>query len=190
MPDGHRRARRAALSRRFLSGVAVGLALAAIAVGVVVLISNSPTKPARPPSPPAPGIDMSRASGVACGTPVAPGAGHPNTLLSEVFNVHDATGTAYVVGWQIDPFRGTRRTYRFGIPGDILALEPATGGPPLGFGTGTVTFRASSEAGTVDAVIKLKTGRSLTVWGSWHCVVAATSIPPTTTTPLPTNSVN
>jgi len=157
----------------------VGLALAGIVVGVVVLTSSSPKKPAPPPSP-APGIDMSRATGLACGAPVAPGAGHPNPLLSQVFNVHDATGTAYVVGWQIDPFRGTRRSYRFGTPGNLLALEPATGGPPLGYGTGTVTFGASPEAGTVDAVITRKTGRSLTVRGSWRCVSVATSIPPTT----------
>jgi hypothetical protein len=185
LPNGHARAPRAALSKRFLAGVMVGVVLAGIGVGVGVAVSSSKstTPPAHPVSH-APGIDMSQATGFACGAPVAPGAGHPESLLSQVFDAHDAGGTAYVVGWQIVPFRGVRRSYRFGSPGNLLALQPATGGTPLGYGTGTVTYGASTVAGTIDAVVKLKTGKSLTLRGSWRCVSSPTATTQATATTL------
>lgn len=185
MPEGQGGARRAALSKRFLAGVAVGVALAGIAALALVLVNSDGTSGPKTPAQsttPASGIDMSRATGFACGAPVAPGPGHPDTLLSQVFNVRDKAGQPYVVGWQIVPFRGVGRSYRFGTPGNLIALEPSTGGAPLGYGKGTVTFRTSAEAGTVDAVITLKAGGSLTVSGSWRCTATSS------TTTLPTAS--
>ncbi len=192
MPDGrHAGPRRAAFSKRFLAGVGVGVVLAGIGVGVGIAVSSKKSTPPAHPASRAAGIDMSQATGFACGAPVAPGPGHPDTLLSQVFHAHNASGTAYVVGWQIVPFRGTGRSYRFGAPGNLLALQPSTGGPPLGYGTGTVTFGSSSFAGTVDAVVKLKTGTSLTLHGSWRCVVGpTTSTPGASTTPAPTGPVS
>ncbi|HVC70016.1 MAG TPA: hypothetical protein VNC61_07090 [Acidimicrobiales bacterium] len=178
MPDGQGERRRAAFSKRFLAGVAVGVVLAGIGVGVGVGVTSGHSTPTTTAPARAPGIDMSRATGFACGAPVPPGPGHPQTLLSQVFNASGAGGTAYIVGWQIVPFRGTRRSYQFGVPGNLLALQPATGGPPLGYGKGTVTYGPSTDAGTINAVVTLKTGKAVTLQGLWHCVAT----PGTTTT--------
>jgi hypothetical protein len=61
------------------------------------------------------------------------------------------------------------RTYVFGTGGDLIALQPATGGRPLGYGTGTVTFAAGADRGTISAVIKLQGARTVSIAGSWHC---------------------
>lgn len=115
-------------------------------------------------------IDMSKAIGSSCRAPVHPGRGHPDTLVSQLFNVRDNRRTAYLLGWQIVPYQGAH-TYDFGTGGNLLALEPPTGGKPLGFGSGTVTFSGSGDAGTVHALVKLRAGGSLSIKGSWVCSV-------------------
>jgi hypothetical protein len=98
--------------------------------------------------------------------PVHPGRGHPDTLVSQIFNVRDNQRNPYLVGWQIVPYQGAR-TYSFGTGGNLLALEPPTGGKPLGFGIGTVTFSGNADAGTVHALVKLRAGGTLNVTGNW-----------------------
>jgi hypothetical protein len=115
-------------------------------------------------------INMSTATGVTCGPPVAPGPAHPDTTLAQLFNVQDNRHTGYLLGWQIVPYNGIG-TYAF-KSGDILALEPPTGGRPLGFGSGTVTFDAGAVSGSVQAVVKLTAGGTVSVGGHWNCVVA------------------
>jgi hypothetical protein len=125
---------------------------------------------------------MSQATGVVCGPPAAPGPGHPDPLLSQLFNVRDgARSSSYLLGWQIVPFHGAGRSYRLGAGGNLLALEPPTGGRPVGFGKGTVTFGRNSEAGAVNAVVTLTAGGTISIGGSWTCVVASsttTTVPP------------
>jgi hypothetical protein len=113
-------------------------------------------------------IDMAKATGTSCRPPVSPGKGHPDTLLSQVFSVSDSHRTTYLLGWQIVPYKGAR-TYAFGAAGNLLALEPPTGGRPLGFGSGTVTFTGKAVAGTVHATVRLTAGGSVTVTGKWAC---------------------
>lgn len=120
-------------------------------------------------------IDMTKATGASCRSPVPPGPGHRDTLLSQIFNVRDGQRTAYLLGWQIVPYRGAR-TYIFGTAGNLLALEPPTGGRPLGFGSGTVTFSGNADAGTVHALVRLSAGGTLSVAGNWVC--AAPRQPP------------
>jgi len=117
-------------------------------------------------------IDMTKATGTSCRPPVSPGKGHPDTLLSQVFNVSDSRRTTYLLGWQIVPYQGAR-TYSFGAAGNLLALEPPTGGRPLGFGTGTVTFSGKAGAGTVHATVRLRAGGTVTVKGNWACLTPA-----------------
>ena len=113
-------------------------------------------------------IDMSQATGETCKPPAAPGPGHPDVVLAQVFRARAATGTSYLLGWQIVPYRGLG-TYTLGKAGNLMALEPPAGGRPLGFGKGTVTFIGSYDAGTVDARVALSGGRTLRVGGTWAC---------------------
>ncbi len=117
-------------------------------------------------------IDMNLATGVECRPPAAPGPAHPDRVLAQLFNVHDGHHSAYLLGWQIVPWRGPG-TYKFATAGDLLALEPPAGGQPLGFGKGTVTFFGGSDSGTVHAVVALKSGATLKVDGTWICATAA-----------------
>jgi hypothetical protein len=115
-------------------------------------------------------INMTKATGVTCGPPVGPGPAHPDTVLAQLFNVQDNRHTAYLLGWQIVPYNGIG-TYAF-TSGNILALEPPTGGRPVGFGTGSVTFDGDATTGTVQALVKLTAGGTLSVDGHWTCSVA------------------
>lgn len=154
--------------------------IGAVVSGIAVALIVRPGGTTKTPPGTTRAIDMTAATGVSCGAPVAPGPAHPDTLLSQIFNVSAARAT-YTLGWQIVPFRGADRSYRFATGGNILALEPAIGGRPVGFGTGTVTFGTNPDAGTIDAVITLKSGGSLTVTGRWRCLNGST-----TTTLAPT----
>lgn len=113
-------------------------------------------------------VDMTGAKGVVCRPPVAPGPGHRDRLVSELFNVRDGQRT-YLLGWQVVPYRGPG-TYTLADSGNMLALEPATGGAPLGFGKGTLTFFGTADSGTVHAVVSLHSGGSLRIQGPWICV--------------------
>lgn len=164
----------AASSWKLIVAFAAGAALAAIAATVIVTSGGSAPEPAVAHSV-GPVIDMSGAVGVDCGPPAAPGLGHPDPLLAQDFTVHDSAGHAYTLGWEIVPYRGTARSYRFGASGNLLALEPVTGGRPVGYGSGTVTFGATSTVGKIKAVITLNAGGSLTVGGSWTCTTGASA---------------
>jgi hypothetical protein len=162
-----------------------GAIVAGIAVDVIVTPGGT-TKP-NPKSTPiaAGGIDMSKAIGVVCGPPAAPGPGHPDPLLSQLFNVQDPTRSSYLLGWQIVPFHGAGRSYRFGTGGNLLALEPPTGGDPVGFGKGTVTFGHNADSGAVNAVVTLTAGGKIAIGGTWTCVVPSSTPTTTTTAPPP-----
>jgi hypothetical protein len=183
LPDPDGPGRRPALAWKLVAAFAAGALVAGIAVAVLVGSHGSTTP--RPKHIDASAIAMGDATGATCGPVAAPGVGHPDPLLSQLFNVHDGAGTAYLLGWQIVPFRGSGRTYRFGTGGNLLALEPPTGGRPVGFGQGTVTFTGSADAGTIDAVLKLTAGGSLTVGGSWTCATgtSASTVVPTSAPP-------
>lgn len=154
---------------------ATGALVAGIAVAVIVGSGTTTTAP-----PAGPDINMSMATGLSCTLPVPPGPAHPDVVLSQLFSVR-AGKVPYTLGWTIVPFKTAVRTYRFGTAGAILALEPATGGRPVGYGKGTVTFNRQPDAGTIDAVITLKAGAPLTVRGSWTCAVGVST--GTTSTP-------
>jgi hypothetical protein len=113
-------------------------------------------------------VDMRQAKGELCQPPVAPGPGHPKRLVYELFNVNVGRNTQYLLGWQIVPWHGVG-TYNFATSGNLLAIEPATGGRPLGYGQGTVQFKDDAQAGTVAAVVPLKSGGALRVSGPWTC---------------------
>ena len=158
-----------------------GLVVAGAVAAVIVSTHHSTKSPAVVHAP-APAIDMTNAVGVDCGPPVAPGLGHPDPLLAQDFTVAAAHGS-YTLGWEIVPYRGAKRSYSLGTSGNLLALEPATGGRPVGYGKGIVTFGATSASGTVTAVVTLNAGGSLTVGGSWSCKIAP--LPTTTATSAP-----
>ena len=162
-----------------LAVLAGAVALVGAGVGVGVSL-HGPARAARGPAQ-VPGrghalgaaaIDMSQATGVECRPPVAPGPAHPDRVLAQLFNVRDGRHSAYLLGWQIVPYRGPG-TYKFATAGNLLALQPPAGGRPLGFGKGTVTFFGGSESGTVDAAVALKSGATLKVDGTWICATAA-----------------
>ena len=115
-------------------------------------------------------IDMAKATGVGCKPPIAPGKGHPQVVVARVFNAQDSKSVAYMVGWQVVPYDGPNRTYKLDPTDNLLALQPATGGAPLGYGAGTVTFANSADSGTIDATVALKMGGTVAVTGAWHCV--------------------
>lgn len=92
----------------------------------------------------------------------ASGPARPQRVLAQIFNVSDGDHTAYLLGWQILPYRGAG-TYDFASGGNLLALRPPTSGRPLGYGKGTVTFVGNSHAGTVNAVVALKSAANLSV---------------------------
>jgi hypothetical protein len=175
LPDQETEASRPRLAWKIIAALVVGAVVSGIAVALIV----RPGSPTKVPSEPTRAIDMTTATGVSCGAPVAPGPAHPNTLLSQIFNVRSSR-TTYTLGWQIVPFQGADRSYRFATGGNLLALEPAIGGRPVGFGTGTVTFGANTGTGTIDAVITMRSGGSLTVSGRWRCQSESS-----TTTPAP-----
>jgi hypothetical protein len=154
--------------------------IGALASGIAVALIVRPGSSKKAPPAASRAIDMAAAVGVSCGAPVAPGPAHPDPLLSQIFTVR-AAKTTYTLGWQIVPFQGAGRTYRFATGGNLLALEPTIGGRPVGFGRGTVTFGAKTDAGTIDAVITLKSGGSLSVTGRWRCLNESS----TTTTVVP-----
>jgi hypothetical protein len=116
-----------------------------------------------------PSIDLSTAKSLDCKDPSPAGAQHPDAVLARLFTVTDQTHTAYTLGWQIVPYGGPARTYQFGKAGNLLALEPAAGGRPLGYGSGTVTIAATPDTGSINASIALKAGGSLAVRGTWRC---------------------
>jgi hypothetical protein len=154
-----------------------GAAVAGVAVGLTVGGGSG-----KAPTASSEGIDMRTAVSVDCGTPVAPGPEHPDALLAQIFNVHTTRG-AYTLGWQIIPFHGASRTYRFATAGNILALEPLTGGKPVGYGKGSITFGPTTESGTISAVITLKHAGTLDVGGPWRCSAPVASSTPTTAAP-------
>ena len=154
---------------------------AAVSGTVVALVSRSGSGTA-PPGRAATTIAMGRATALDCGQPVAPGTAHPEPILSELFSV-GAGAKTYTLGWQIIPFRGAARTYTFGQGGNLLALEPETGGRPLGYGTGTLTFGATTEKGTIEATVALRAGGSVAVRGSWDCTHVNTPSSSVPTTP-------
>lgn len=141
--------------------------------------STSATKPSAEGK--APAIDMSKATSAGCKPATGPGPAHPDPLVARVFHVSDAVDAPYLLGWQIVPYRGASRSYAFGTGGNVLALQPAAGGRPLGYATGTVTFGRDADAGSIDAVITLKDKRTVSITGSWHCA-AQTS--PTVAVPV------
>jgi hypothetical protein len=157
--------------------------LPAILAGAVVVIvvgvvagnalrgSQTGASPGSSPTPAATyAINMSAATGVTCGPAVGPGPAHPDTVLAQLFNVQDNRHTAYLLGWQIVPYNGIG-TYSF-KSGNILALEPPTGGRPLGFGTGTVSFDGQAASGSVQALVTLTAGGTVSIDGHWNCTVA------------------
>jgi hypothetical protein len=152
---------------------AAGLLLlgAGLAVGATWLGKAGRASPARATRPGAgnvPVIEMNQATAVACRPPVAPGPGHPDPLLSQEFNVADDAHSPYLLGWQILPYRGAG-TYKLATAGNLLALEPATGGRPVGYGSGTVTISQNPASGSVHALVALKSGGKLGVEGFWTC---------------------
>ena len=166
MPDEIGGGGRSRLAWKLVAAFVIGAVVSGIAVALIVRPGSS-TK--APPATASRAIDMAAAVAVSCGAPVAPGPAHPDPLLSQIFTVK-AAKTTYTLGWQIVPFQGAARTYRFATGGNLLALEPTIGGRPVGFGTGTVTFGAKTDAGSIDAVITLKSGGSLSVTGRWRCL--------------------
>jgi hypothetical protein len=124
---------------------------------------------------------MAKATGVTCGPPVPPGPAHPSPVLAQIFNVEDSAHKTYLLGWQIVPYNGIG-TYTFQASGNIVALEPPAGGRPLGFGTGSVTFSGGADTGTVQALVKLDAGGTVSIAGAWTCTVAGQ------TEPTPTGS--
>jgi hypothetical protein len=117
-------------------------------------------------------IEMSQATGRACQPPAPPGPGHPDPVLTQIFNVQSGSHTPYLLGWQIVPYRGSG-TYTFGAAGNILALQPPAGGHSLGFGTGTITVAGTSQSGSISARVKLVAGGTLSVEGNWECTADA-----------------
>jgi hypothetical protein len=182
LPDPRHGGRRRASAWKLVAAFAAGALIAGIAVALLVGQGRSTTPKPTPTVGSSSDIAMADATGASCRPPVAPGPGHPSTLLSELFNVH-AGSTAYLLGWQVLPFSGDGRTYRFGSAGNLLALEPPTGGTPVGYGKGTVTVGSSPEVGTIDATVTLKSGKTLAVQGAWSCTVPTT---PSSTVVSPT----
>lgn len=113
-------------------------------------------------------IDMHRAVPKLCRGPVAPGNGHPQVVLSQMFNVTDDVAAPYLLGWQLVPYHGAG-AYRLGTGGNLMALEPPSSGAPLGFATGTLIVGANGTSGVVDASVKLATGAVVRVSGPWSC---------------------
>jgi hypothetical protein len=141
----------------------------AVGIGIGVVATRALTRSHGTTSPHAAAINMDRGTGVSCSPPVPPGPGHPARLLSQVFSVVSSQGIHYTLGWQLVPFLGPRRGYRLGRSGNLLALEPATGGLPLGYGMGTITLGTTFDQGTIDATVELKHGGAIPVSGTWHC---------------------
>jgi hypothetical protein len=153
------------------TGAAVGLALRS-SNGAGTRNDQASNARSGAPTAPVPVIDMHNASPEACGGPVAPGTGHPDTTLSQIFHVTDSTNVRYLLGWQVAPYNGAR-SYALNDRGAFLALEPPTSGTPLGFGKGTLTIAGNGTSGSVDALVKLKNGGTMVhVTGSWSCAHA------------------
>ena len=172
MSDGNRLRETVWWRRTIMAGAGLLLLGAGLVVGATWLGKAGPASPAgqrRPATGNVPVIEMNQATAVACQPPVAPGPGHPDPLLSQEFHVADPSHSTYLLGWQILPYRGAG-TYKLATSGNLLALEPATGGSPLGYGSGTVTISGNPASGSVHASVALKSGKSLGVEGSWTCV--------------------
>jgi hypothetical protein len=114
-------------------------------------------------------LDVGSARTLSCPAAIPAAKGHPEAVLTRIFAARGPKHASYTLGWQLVPFRGTARTYRLGHDGNLLALQPDGGGKPLGYGTGTVTVSGDPRAGTIDAVVKLTSGHTLTVRGPWRC---------------------
>ena len=156
---------------------------AAAVLSVVLVISGfggawlARSRPARISSNPAPAsrrtttahvIDMRRSIPRLCSGPVAPGTGHPQAVLSQMFRVTDDAASSYLLGWQLVPYHGAG-VYRLGTGGNLLALEPSESGAPLGFATGTLRVDADGTAGVVNASVRLAKGGAMRVSGTWSC---------------------
>jgi hypothetical protein len=114
-------------------------------------------------------IDVQHAEPATCPTPISPGKGHADPVLTMTLHVIDNKHNRYLLGWQIVPYRGPR-TYTLDQKGGaLLALEPATTGTPLGFGTGTLTVAANSTNGSIDATVPLIGGGTARIAGRWQC---------------------
>jgi hypothetical protein len=173
--SGH--ARRTGVGRRALLlalSVAVGVA------GTLAVVHLFPDRTSAPTSATVPSgitndmaIDMSGATATACPAPVRPGAAHPQTVLSQVFTVHDEQHRAYTLGWEIIPYRGPNHTYRLGQAGNLLALESASGGSLLGYGSGMLTVGPAYDTGSVRATVTLADDTVVPVTGAWHCRVGS-----------------
>lgn len=144
-------------------GVLAGLALRSSDLSP----SAARTAGANKPTPGAV-VNLTQATARACAPPVPPGPGHPDPVLSQLFSVRSGSNAAYLLGWQIVPYRGAG-TYTLGKDGNLLALQPPAGGQTLGFGTGTITVAGTPQTGSVSAVIKLSAGGTLRVTGNWTC---------------------
>jgi hypothetical protein len=160
-------------TRRLAVPAAVLGAFALVGVGVTLGTTlhsgtGSPPRHRTSPQHAAPAIDMSTATSLECLGPVAPGPAHPRPVVVQLFNVKDSKHKTYQLGWQVVPFKGAG-TYTFASSGNLLALEPPTGGHVLGYGKGTVTFIGSASSGNVHATVKLRSGGTLGVSGSWLC---------------------
>jgi hypothetical protein len=114
-------------------------------------------------------LDLGSARTLSCPAAIPAAKRHPEAVLTRVFAVTGPKQASYTLGWQLVPFRGPDRTYQLGKDGNLLALQPVGGGKPLGYGTGAVTVSGNPNAGTIDAVVRLTTGRKIAVHGAWRC---------------------
>jgi hypothetical protein len=115
-------------------------------------------------------LNLQTGTTLSCPPPQPADEAHRDPLLQRLFTVQDTNNQTYTLGVLIDPFRGPNRSYRLGPPsGNTLAVEPATGGRPVGYGTGTLTVGDDPRSGSIDATINLKSGHAITVHGRWIC---------------------
>jgi hypothetical protein len=112
-------------------------------------------------------IDMTGSTALSCLPPSSGLTGHQ--VRSQLFQVQDNVGDGYILGWTLSPYRPHQRTYHFTGSGSLLALEPVTGGKPLGYGTGKLTVHGSGDAGSINATVALKRGGTIPVTGDWTC---------------------
>jgi hypothetical protein len=139
----------------------IGAVLVAAAVGLGLTACSGHSTPGN--------LDLSSARTLSCPTAIPAAKRHPQPVLTRVFAVHGPERANYTLGWQLVPFRGPGRTYQLGQDGNLLALQPAGGGKPLGYGTGDVAVSGDPQTGTIDAVVHLASGRRITVHGTWRC---------------------
>jgi len=112
------------------------------------------------PGASAPAIHMAQATPESCRA--------PNPTAAQTFRVTDTANTQYLLRWQVSPYDGPH-SYELTPKDTFLALQPPAGGPPLGFGSGTLTFFYPGTLGSVDATVTLKAGGTVRVTGGWSC---------------------